>query len=65
MVSRLSGQPLSWGQGLQNQGQGFTLARWELIFKTLSKPLKIFIYHFKFSSERAPEIENFFYQMFF
>jgi hypothetical protein len=40
MVPLLSGQPLSWGQGLQEQGQGFTLARWELIFRTTLKTTK-------------------------
>ena len=37
-------QPLSKGMGLREQGQGFTLAQWEAIFKS------------DFSSERAPRI---------
>jgi len=38
MVPLLSGQPLSWGQGLQEQSQGFTTrASWELILKTTLK----------------------------
>jgi len=33
-------QPLSRGMGLREQGQGFTLAHWEAIFKSAHKTTK-------------------------